>query len=730
VAIDPALTPANQMAPLVRIESVRANGTNLTGHDRQLVPPGPGELEFHFAALSFVAPEKVSFRYRLEGYDKDWVKSENRRLAFYTNLKPGRYTFRVTAANADGIWNQTGDALEIELRPHFIQTIWFDLLCGGLALSVLAGAYLWRVRHLMRKEQALQENRILLETEVRNRTAELLSENTERKRAEAALRVSEGFLHSLVENLPVHIFRKDREGRFTFANRLFCQRYGRPLSAIVGKTAFDLLPTVEAKTQQEIDRRIMETGKGNDSTEAQTGSDGQKSLLHLIKVPVLDGRGQCIGVQGMFLDITERKRAEAKLAETSDLLETLLKNSLDLIYFKDRASRFVRASNVMSGRFGLTDPEMLLGKTDADFFSAEHAQPAYADEQQIIRTGEPIVGKLEKETYPDGRVTWVLTTKMPWRDLDGKIIGTFGISKDITDLKEAEVKLEQMHRQLLETSRQAGMAEVATSVLHNVGNVLNSVNVSATLVADHVRQTKAGNIAKLAALFDQHKADLAGFLATDPHCQTIPAYLGSLAESLATEQMTLLAELAYLRKNIEHIKDIVAMQQAYAQISGGTETISLPDLIEEALHIDADALAQHNIATIRDYQDRPVIATDKHKVLQILINLVRNAKLACIDSSRTDKQITVRTTSDDRSVKIAVSDNGVGIPAENLTRIFSHGFTTRETGHGFALHSGALAAKELGGALTVHSDGPGHGATFTLELPCQPDPSAHENSVC
>jgi len=260
--------------------------------------------------------------------------------------------------------------------------------------------------------------------------------------------------------------------------------------------------------------------------------------------------------------------------------------------------------------------------------------------------------------------------------------------------------------------------------------VLNSVGVSATLVANQVRHTKAVNIAKLAAMFDQHKADLTAFLTTDTRGQTVPAYLSSLAESLATEQMTLLAELAYLRKNIEHIKDIVAMQQAYAQISGGTETISLPDLIEEALHIDADALAQHNIATIRDYQDRPVIATDKHKVLQILINLVRNAKLACIDSSRTDKQITVRTTSDDRSVKIAVSDNGVGIPAENLTRIFSHGFTTRETGHGFALHSGALAAKELGGALTVHSDGPGHGATFTLELPCQPDPSAHENSVC
>jgi signal transduction histidine kinase len=262
------------------------------------------------------------------------------------------------------------------------------------------------------------------------------------------------------------------------------------------------------------------------------------------------------------------------------------------------------------------------------------------------------------------------------------------------------------------------MAEVATSVLHNVGNVLNSVGVSATLVANQVRHTKAGNIAKLAALFDEHQADLAKFLTQDPRGQTVPAYLGSLVESLAAEQTTLLAELAYLRKNIEHIKDIVAMQQANARIVGATATISIPDLLEEALRIDADALARYDVTTIRDYQACPAITTDKHKVLQILINLVRNAELACVDSGRTDKQITVRTTSDDRSVKTAISDNGVGIPAENLTRIFNHGFTTRKTGHGFALHSSALAAQELGGALTVQSDGPGRGATFTLELPC------------
>ena len=145
--------------------------------------------------------------------------------------------------------------------------------------------------------------------------------------------------------------------------------------------------------------------------------------------------------------------------------------------------------------------------------------------------------------------------------------------------------------------------------------------------------------------------------------------------------------------------------------------MAVPDIVEDALHINAGSLARHEVDIFRDYQARPVVTTDKHKVMQILINLVRNAKYACDESGRTDKQITVRTTSDDRGVKIAISDNGVGIPAENLTRIFNHGFTTRKDGHGFGLHSGALAARELGGALTVQSDGPGRGATFVLELP-------------
>ena len=161
------------------------------------------------------------------------------------------------------------------------------------------------------------------------------------------------------------------------------------------------------------------------------------------------------------------------------------------------------------------------------------------------------------------------------------------------------------------------------------------------------------------------------------------------------------------------------MQQSYARISGVKEIINLNELVEDGLRMNEDALHHHQVEVIREFEDVPLVNVDKHPILQILLNLFRNAKHACDESRRDDKQIKVRVAKGDGRVKISVTDNGVGIAPENLTRIFNHGFTTRRNGHGFGLHSGALAAKEMGGSLTAHSDGPGQGATFTLELPVQ-----------
>jgi C4-dicarboxylate-specific signal transduction histidine kinase len=234
---------------------------------------------------------------------------------------------------------------------------------------------------------------------------------------------------------------------------------------------------------------------------------------------------------------------------------------------------------------------------------------------------------------------------------------------------------------------------------------------------ENTKKSNVANLGKAVALLNQHADNFGAYLSDDPKGKQLPAYFARLSEQLIGDQQRAIAELESLRENIEHIKEIVAMQQNYARVCGVAETVKVTDLVEDALRMNAGALTRHEVGLVREYVDAPTVTLEKHKVLQILVNLIRNAKYACDEGARPDKQIKVRVRSCGQGVSIEVIDNGVGIPPENLTRIFSHGFTTRRDGHGFGLHSGALAAKELGGTLTARSEGLGQGATFTLALP-------------
>jgi two-component system, NtrC family, sensor kinase len=302
--------------------------------------------------------------------------------------------------------------------------------------------------------------------------------------------------------------------------------------------------------------------------------------------------------------------------------------------------------------------------------------------------------------------------------LEGRVADrTCELQQQITEREQAQAELERTHRQLLEVSRQAGMAEVATNVLHNVGNVLNSLNVSATMLAEQVERSKASGLARLAGLLREHEHDLGYYLAHDPRGRYVPMYLSQLSEHVRHERDTNLKELASLRSNIDHIKEIVSTQQDYSKMSGVKELINPAALLEQAVRMNAGAFQRHPVQVLRQFEPVPPFSSEKHKVLQILINLLRNAKFACSESGRTDGQVILRVENGKNCVRIAVADNGVGIAPENMTRIFAHGFTTRREGHGFGLHSGALAARELGGSLQAFSDGLGRGATFVLELP-------------
>ncbi len=457
--VDPKLSlKKNEIIPPVIVEKVSCDKKMLNITDgTAIVPPCRGDLEFHYTALSLEVPERNRFKYKLEGYDSDWVDAGTRRVAYYNNIDPGHYCFRVIACNNDGIWNERGASFPFHLEPHFYETGWFYAWCILSAGTCITGIVMWNVRRLKSRQKVLQ---------------------------------------ALVEQRTKHL-------------------------------------------KEEIAERLK----------AQT--------------------------------------------------------------------------------------------------------------------------------------------------------------------------------QLLEVSRQAGMAEVASGVLHNVGNVLNSVNVSATLAMDRLKGSKQANLEKAFAMIREHSSDLAAFFSVDPKGKQLPEYLLKLSSHLSEEHCVTVRELTALCKNIDHIKDIISMQQKYAKISGITESVKLSELVQDALQMNAAASARHRINIRSDFTDDILISVDKHKVLQILVNLIQNARDACEAGGKSERNLIIQTKRHGNTVQIIVSDNGIGIPPENLTKIFSHGFTTRPNGHGFGLHNSALAAKELGGSLVAKSDGQNCGATFILEIPTQ---SPLENS--
>jgi signal transduction histidine kinase len=322
--------------------------------------------------------------------------------------------------------------------------------------------------------------------------------------------------------------------------------------------------------------------------------------------------------------------------------------------------------------------------------------------------------------HADGTIRWVYGQAVAEKTEDGAICGYVGTITDITARKQAEAEQERLQHQLIDSSRQAGMAEMATGVLHNVGNVLNSVNVSARLLSDQLKQSSITHLAKANALLQDHASDLGAFLTTDERGQHFPRFFSQLTHQLEAERAAWLDEIQGLMHNVEHIKEIVSLQQSYARVSGIRERLDLLILVEDALKTLDVSVLQANFEVVREVEPVPELLTDKHKVLQILVNLISNAKHALIAAHPMPPRLTLRMAQPSPScVAVEVSDNGVGIERAHLTRIFEHGFTTKKDGHGFGLHSSALAAKELGGTLTAYSEGPGYGATFRLELPLE-----------
>ncbi len=411
------------------------------------------------------------------------------------------------------------------------------------------------------------------------------------------------------------------------------------------------------------------------------------------------------------------RRTLRDLRESENKLLSLIESTDDLVCSLDTEWRVLTANSALKRfflkRFG---GEPVPGQVFFTPATPEH-QMVWRQRLTQVLGGQHVKFEAEYD-LGDTHVTLDISLS-PILDEGGRITGVTVFGRDISARKQAEARLGEMHRTLVDISRQAGMAEVATGVLHNVGNTLNSVNVSTTLVIEQLQKSRVSGFTKAARLMREHSEDLPAFLSQDTQGRKLPAYLIALADQLHEEREAMLKEMRSLGDSIEHIKSIVRMQQKHARAAGAMEQVTVPQLIDEALRLHAVSFERLGINIQRDYEEVPPVLVDRHKLLQILINLLSNARHALMEGGGQDKRliIRVRLVSAEGRLLVEVADNGIGVAPEHLSRLFTQGFTTRKDGHGFGLHISALAATEMKGRLTCMSPGPGLGATFMLELP-------------
>jgi PAS domain S-box-containing protein len=414
---------------------------------------------------------------------------------------------------------------------------------------------------------------------------------------------------------------------------------------------------------------------------------------------------------------TELERALRTLRESEGKLTSLLENTEDIVCSLDAGGRLIAANLALRDMYQeLIGEEPLPG----ELLFPEHA-PESLRRRWRECTAQVLAGKRVRFEASPARLkrARVLDISVnPVLDGGGQVVGMTVFGRDITDRKQAEARLGEMHRSLLDVSRQAGMAEMATGVLHNVGNALNSVNVSVNLLFERLQQSRVEGVRKVAELLAEHGADLGAFLTADGRGRQLPAYLRVLGTQLTGEREALLKEVRTLQTSVEHINSVVSMQQEHARFSGVVERLEVTVLLDDALRLQDLAFEQLGIQVRREYRQGGLVRVDRHKLLQIVLNLLSNARHALLESGRPDKHLIIRV---ERRVaerlRIAVADNGVGISPEDAPRLFTQGFTTKKDGHGFGLHISALAAAEMDAFLSCTSEGRGQGATFTIDLP-------------
>jgi PAS domain S-box-containing protein len=410
----------------------------------------------------------------------------------------------------------------------------------------------------------------------------------------------------------------------------------------------------------------------------------------------------------------ELESARDELAASRYYVNNILRSMADSLLVINADMTIGAVNPSLVNLLGYQENE-LIGESPGLIFGEEFAQGAIIE--NLLLQGS-VSGVESSFLTHAGRKIPISVSGSMMRDQQGQFQGLVCVAQDITERKRMEEEKLQLHEQLLDTSRQLGMAEAAAGVLHNVGNVLNSLNVSIGVITDLLKNSMVGDVGRISQLLEKHREDLGAYLSQNPKGKQVPGYLEKLSGQLLEEHRVALLELDRLRENAGHAQQCVAAQQDLAKPSGITEPVSLAELIDEAMAVNQDLLDESNIEVVRKFQEVPQVIVDKHQVLQILVDVIRNACQAM--ESVLTKQLIVRVKliiGPPDSICLEVQDSGTGIPPDDLTRIFGQGYSTKNGGRGLSLHHAALMAKNMGGALHAQSEGAGQGATFFLDLP-------------
>jgi PAS domain S-box-containing protein len=505
---------------------------------------------------------------------------------------------------------------------------------------------------------------------------------TDRKQAEQALAQERNMLRSLIDTSSDPIYVKDVESRFVLGNVAVARVMGaKTPEELIGKTDFDFYPEELASGYRADEKEVMTSGQPMlNREETVIHASGNKRWVSTSKVPLRNGDGDVVGLVGSGRDITELKQMQEALAKERDLLQTLLDNSPDHIFFKDRESRFIRTNKAHALSLGLADPQHAVGKTDFDLFPREDAQRFYEEEQEIVKTGRAVVGREWK--VPDrktGGVVWLSEHKIPIRGEGGQVVGLIGVSRDITERKQAEEELREAKAKA-EAATNA-KSEFLANMSHEIRTPMNAVIGMSDLLLD----TK----------LDEEQRDYLN--GVKQSAEALLALINDILDFSKMEAGKLELETVDfdLRTTIEGVADTLAHRAHEKKL-------------EMAMSID------DNVPSL--------VRGDPGRLRQVLVNILGNAIKF---TEKGEVVIEVRLageTENEATIHFCVSDTGIGIPEDKQSKVFqsfsqADGSMTRKYGGtGLGLAISKQLVEMMGGQIHFRSI-PGKGSQFCLTVP-------------